>query len=502
MKGFSNKNNYFLIVVFITIFCSATFFCLHYSINPQFITMDYIWNYGFSAKIYEGLMPYRDFNLLQTPLSFYVTALLFNLLGNYFISYAIIGGFFIALTFYLFYRAILLITDNQPISINTSLLTLIYAISALALYNYNTLSIIIILSVIMLEYKSRHSTINNIAVGFLLGLLFLTKQNIFVVIVMLSSLNIIIAYGKTSVKLRILFIRGLACLLTISLYIIYLYFNGALYQFIDYAFLGLLDFSDKNKLTGSPLLYLYCLLPAVILIKSIYLIIKQRRYGLDDKLFITIFYAVGGLSMIYPLFDLNHLTMGFILTFLLVPFVFPDSERLRSPLFKTLFIACFGSLFIANSIKVKSDEMSFNSGSNHYQYVITKKDNIDQMNAVIDYIRQEKEKGNTIVMLDTRAMAYFSELSIYNDPFDMLVQGNLGYKGEEKIAEKINQLESKTLFLVGDTNRIQELDSLKAYVMCHYDYVEKVSMFFVYRKPDVVKVNPECDFQAVDIKQS
>lgn len=31
------------------------------------ITLDEIWNYGFSHSLYSGLVPYKDFNMVITP---------------------------------------------------------------------------------------------------------------------------------------------------------------------------------------------------------------------------------------------------------------------------------------------------------------------------------------------------------------------------------------------------------------------------------------------------
>lgn len=498
MKGITDKNRGALIFILLTIFGSAVFFCLHYAINPSFASMDYIWNYGFSAKINAGLMPYRDFNLLQTPLSFYITALFLNLFGNYFLVYAITGGVFISMMFYAFYKIILTVNQNNSDSLSFLIFAIIYAISSLAIYNYNTLSILIIFAMILIEFNSRISLFNNLLLGVLLGLLFLTKQNIFAFVVLMSTLNILVSRTKFREKFKILSIRGGCCFCVIGLYLLYLYSNGALYQFIDYAFLGIADFSDKNKLMDSPLILLYCIIPAIVLIKAVLLIVKERRYGLNDRLFITLFYALGALSMIYPLFDLNHLTMGFLPLLLLLPFVYSNENILNSKLPKHIFIICFVALFGSNLLKIMFNGYSFYPQSNHYQHVITQQENLEQIIAVNNYIRQQTQQGNNIVILDTRAMAYFSELDVFDSPFDMLVQGNLGYKGEEKISEQIKRLEPGTLFLIGESNRIQELLSLKSFAVCHYDYIGKVAGFLIYRKPALVKSKQNCEFGLIE----
>ena len=52
-------------------------------INP--LNLDEIWSYGFTNNIYSGLIPYKDFNVIITPLFFETGKVLFNIFGaNYF----------------------------------------------------------------------------------------------------------------------------------------------------------------------------------------------------------------------------------------------------------------------------------------------------------------------------------------------------------------------------------------------------------------------------------
>lgn len=93
------------------------------------------------------------------------------------------------------------------------------------------------------------------------------------------------------------------------------------------------------------------------------------------------------------------------------------------------------------------------------------------------------------------AMLYLSQLDIYHNPFDLVIYGNLGYKGEERIFEKIKALPSGSLFLIGDGYREKKITELKKYVSCNYDYVDNLGIlmkFNVFRKPEQIKSN-HCD---------
>ena len=51
----------------------------------QSIYCDEVWVYGFSYNISKGMIIYRDFNVLQMPLYFFIASLFIKIFGNYLI---------------------------------------------------------------------------------------------------------------------------------------------------------------------------------------------------------------------------------------------------------------------------------------------------------------------------------------------------------------------------------------------------------------------------------
>ena len=45
-------------------------------------TLDEIWNYGFSYNILNGVLPYRDFNMVLTPLYSFIMTIPLFIFGN------------------------------------------------------------------------------------------------------------------------------------------------------------------------------------------------------------------------------------------------------------------------------------------------------------------------------------------------------------------------------------------------------------------------------------
>lgn len=100
------------------------------------------------------------------------------------------GALFITLNFFLIYKIFYQITHINKAAIGFLLLTILCSLFSLRFYNYNTLSVIIITCIILREYKNRLAVTNNVLIGILFSLLFLTKQNIFFATVLLVIINI------------------------------------------------------------------------------------------------------------------------------------------------------------------------------------------------------------------------------------------------------------------------------------------------------------------------
>lgn len=510
MKFIFNRTYFFLVFSLTIIFIWSVILSLKQAVGYQLQYLDTIWNYLFAAKISLGLIPYYDFDLLQTPFSFYITAGFLILFGNNYLTYAVMSGLFVCLNYYLFYRIFYQFTKNRSAAVNWLLvlfnLELLFAIST---YNYNNLAIIIIACILLAEYRDRLALKNNLLIGFLFGLLFLTKQNLFFSIIFVSVVNILLTKIDFKIKINLLLNRGMACLTVILTYLFYLWCNNALYAFIDHVFLGLLDFSEKNTVSDSLLdplfFFLYCV-PLVILLIAIKDIIKGRRTSLNDKLFITTCYAIGGIAMVYPMFDTNHITKASLLVFLLVPYIRENRKRLIRPIFiQILFLFLYVLMpigyFNYEIDRPASSKIIIVNNLNHYNYILSRENDINDIKIVESYLKQQKKLDNQVIIADSRAMFYWSLLDIYNDPFDLLIQGNLGYKGEEKKLEKINSSSPGTYFLVGNTSHAQEITDLKKYILCNYDYVETIGhnlQFYVLRKPEQLK-EKKCNFDDLKI---
>ena len=85
------------------------FFCLFililvYTIEIIPVNIDEIWEYGYGYNISTGMVPYRDFNMVATPLYPFCIALFIKIFGSYLISVNIFNALLLLGVFYLLYK--------------------------------------------------------------------------------------------------------------------------------------------------------------------------------------------------------------------------------------------------------------------------------------------------------------------------------------------------------------------------------------------------------------
>ena len=102
------KSHYLSILIFIGIILVISPFILSRNLN----NLDEIWNYNFARNVADGLVPYRDFNMVQTPLLPLIAGLMLKLFGNELIVMRILAILLIASIFFMIYKILKLLKIN------------------------------------------------------------------------------------------------------------------------------------------------------------------------------------------------------------------------------------------------------------------------------------------------------------------------------------------------------------------------------------------------------
>ncbi|MDY5874791.1 MAG: hypothetical protein SPJ74_01810 [Bacilli bacterium] len=415
------------------------------------ITLDEIWNYGFSYNILNGKIPYLDFNIVLTPLFSFIMTLPLMIFGNNILVFNIFNIFIILGCFLLLHS---LIDDNMW------LCALIFFIPFPILYpSYNLFLLLLFLYLIYLEKNEKSDCL----IGFIVGCLILTKQSVGVFLL----LPCLLYYLKNKKK----FIsRLIGCIIPCSIFLIYLLITKSFMSFLDLCLFGLFDFAGNNSVTSKFYLFVFILICLVTII----FIVKEPKN-------IYNYYALMFYSISMPLFDAYH--VGFqILVFVLLCFInFNFLKRL--PIYSfAIFLVVYACLFVSYSYgNISSFKKMYPNNINHFEYRYLVSNQVDFTNEVSNYIK--KNKDYKYMFLDSNGY-YFR---IINDEsasyLDLINMGNWGYNGSDKLINSIKKLPKNTRFFIDGVELVgqRQIDrrAIK-YVIKHGKKVDKVGLYDIY----------------------
>ena len=264
IKNYKKQISYillFIIIFIITLIVS-------YIINP--LWGDQVWSYGFSYYISKGLIMYRDFNTIQMPLYFILDSVFIKIFGNYLIAANIFDS--------------LLITTIGVILIHENKWKGIIPLLVLQLLTTSQYNIMCLLFLFIILYLISNNKDNDYLIAYILGLTFITKQNIGVLLFIPFFF-----YSKNKIKSIIVF------LIPFIVLCIFFLINNSIVQFLDYTIFGILAFNSNKYIIPSLLV--------VQIINSLYLIYHLIKSKFQDKeaFYILIFQLIS-----YPSGDITH----------------------------------------------------------------------------------------------------------------------------------------------------------------------------------------------------
>lgn len=484
------------VIVFIFIICLSNIFGSTYS------NLDEIWNFNFARNIANGLVPYKDFNMIQTPLLSIICGGFLRVFGQELIVMRILAVITLTLIFFLIYKILKKITNNELALLGLMAFLLLFKDILCIDYNYAVLLISLILVYIeiwqkeefFLKYRSKYDFV----IGLIAGIAVLFKQTTgLAVLLACVGYKIFKIRKKEEIKefFKIAFTRLLGGLIPIIGLIVYLLINGALEDFISYAVLGTTTFSNKilykNLFEQEIISWLALFLPITLIAMFISLFMKNTA----KEVYIFFAYGIASSVVIYPISDKIHFCIGGLISFIAMIYLLFNylySEDMFSKLNKKirvgmygifsfllmfmLLINLFGALkrFDEQYIKVnKEKELT------HFKYIpenIGLKERIFEIN---EYIEEQKELGKDVYVLDAEAAIYMIPFDRYNKNYDMFLKGNLGKEGEQGIIKQIQKDTKDNIYLIKKDNRNwQTPNDVCNYVIENGEHLGNISIFW------------------------
>lgn len=421
------KNVFFFIICFLLLMIFSSF---AFDLNG-----DTIWNFGFSYNITRGLIPYIDFNMVIGPFYNLFISIFLKLFGNYLITFNIINS--------LLFSCILLFVFKK-IGWKALIIPLYLGLIP-CIFSYNTFcSLLIILILILLDSNFKYKFFY---VGLIIGAIMMTKHNVGI---FLMLINLLVIHEKRE---KILSMFGYT--IPIIVVVIYLILNNALYEYINFCYLGLGSFMNNFRIDIFSVFLL--LLVDAWLIKR-YLCMKNIKI-----LYLLIFQVI-----IFPILDFNHILIALLPIFY---YYFLNYENKKISVLWTK--AFFTSFLIINLTLMINGSLPIVYKKDTFLRYINLSNNMNYISDFSHYV-YEKEKDNKVYLFYYGAYLIRMYLNENNSIYDLINNGNLGKKETYYLDKMISNCENqKCLFILGNPNLDSQINKdFIDYIRKNYYYLE------------------------------
>ncbi|MBR3161892.1 MAG: hypothetical protein IKF19_04095 [Bacilli bacterium] len=425
-----------IILILLTVLTTLYFYL--YSV----FTYDSVWNYGFAYNIVHGLVPYKDYNMIITPLFPYLLSILILFFGHKLILYYIFISILIVLTSYICYK-----------KIGYKSIAVFFLLLAIHELGYNVLALFLFMSLL---YLLDNDDANDLLIAIIIGLMILTKQTLGLLII--PS----IIYSKNKKKTIITYI------IVFLIFLCYLIINNSLLQFVDYCFFGMFDFTSNN---GTK--FTLVTLGEIIICFSLVLALIKSKLKNKELFYILLFQII-----VFPIVDGVH----FIITF--IPILYYIFYRLNYKYINYLiYMTILSFTVVYNLLQIDYSLDTLNSNKNSFMY---KRRIQNYLNDYFIYIResQKKYKESRIYFLDSRAYLVKLELNTKINKYDLINYGNMGYHGDERYIREIDNYCDKhscVFFISGDKEIKQMNKRIIDYVKKNYNQEASSSLENIYK---------------------
>ena len=478
--------------------------------------LDEVWNYNTANAFAMGLIPYKQISMITTPLLPMINSIFLKVVFNGIMTYRVLMGIVFALIVLFIYLIIKELSSKKLLSYICAFFIGTLLIKKFLL-DYNDLFLLISLVIAFLEIRDIKKNENfnfnhNLCVGLLTGLAFLTKQTIGILLIFVMIFEVFIYMKKSGFDLKfnkfikLIGVRILGMMVPIIIFLIYLGVTGAFNDFINYAIKGVREFSnnvpyyrlfDSNDKVVSIISRLFIIVYIPLFITFILESIKNKKFN-DEliNIYVLAFCSIPVIAIIYPISDDFHLMVASVFALIIIAYLLIlvlkkiDSFIKIDVFYKKLLL--IGILFIIVLISFKNViiERNINVKENvlvpfkHYEGIYVPEYLSKRISDVTDKVQAYSNSGRESIIVDAEAAIYDIVLNRYKKNYDMLLIGNIGENGVEKIINEIKDSHNVYYFVKNPQYALnwQLPEDIVDYIRNNLKYHETVSVFDVYYK--------------------
>ena len=447
-------------------------------------------------KLHNGIQLYSQNNVIDTPLYFYLANAFLSIFGFNFFSYKLFA--------IVIFEIICLLSLNILRKLNVSTTRAVIYIILIVLpfsrdfyqsgASYNILALLFWLLGMYLIIRKEKFEVRPLEQGGVAALVFATKQNIGIYYLIGLSIFTIYNYRKDIKSILKKLFSTYAIFLCITLtWIAGLAIQGQFKDFINYCFLGIGEFARSNISVNSGYIIFYCIpfltIITLVLIKKKFKLTSESKFVKSTIFFLCFMFP--SLLMGYPIFNTTHIILAtFVPVLYCVYFIEQLVSRMKE-LFdlKIIKIILIGYLLVVIALNLYyifdyggmllNKDYTYTYDNPFFGTSSTEELN-DKIEEVVNFVKQKESDNQNVVIFSTEANLYQLVLNGNNQDFDLPLLGNWGYKGEERVLNKIKNLEN-TFILINDEDLVgQESKTIKTYIRNNYNKTGEIADFEIY----------------------
>lgn len=484
-------------------------------------TLDEIWIYNMARNISDNLLPYKDFNMVVTPLLSIICGIILKITFNELIVMRILAIFLITAIFYMIYKILEILGVKKSI-ISLVLIIIFYLFNNYFCIDYNYSVLLIILITIYNELKNTSKEIldikprNDFFLGILVGttILFKHTTGLFVSIVFIFYKLFAVSNKEEFKKfLKIACIRFLGILIPIILLIYYLTINNIWSEFLDYTVYSIPTFTNKilyskllNGYYGNDFKILSIIVPCIVLVMFLMCFIYKNKKSEDRKNMLILFvYSISASIVIYPISDKIHFFVGSLP--ILMSFVYiiynackaiiekHDTKKLVNIL--NYILIGFISILVLIILITKTGSLItyIKTAKNYNEFIHFQYINIEMsedIKVIDEFILNQNSLDKDIYILDATAALYMIPLNKYNKDYDLFLKGNIGAESEEGQIKKLKNEDKNTIILIKNEMYIrnwQNPENVRNYIINNWTKTGEIGCFDIYEKNNTGEMN-------------
>lgn len=483
------KRHQFAYSALLILFCffSQIFYCNSIDVSDELFT------FANTYKLHNGINLYSQNNVIDTPLFFWIGNLFLSIFGDNFFVYKIYG--------IIIFEVIFLLQLNilRKLKVPTARATVYVLLISLPFTktlmgsgaNYNNLAILFCLLGMNFIIKKDDLHVNIIEQGIACALIFATKQNIGIYYLMGLTIFTIYNYRKEIQKVvKKLFGTYAIFLATTMVWLTILIIQGEFKDFINYCFLGIGEFATNHFNFQDFNIVLYAI-PIIAFIIACFMKKKEKLKLNDNFTKISVFFACFTFTSLligYPIFNIYHIKLALIVPivyciYIAEQFVVNAKELFELNIIKKIIIGYISIALIVNivylGVTLSRGFYEINYKEPYFSMFATKEMQ-EKINEVTNFVKLKEKNNQKVIIFSEEANIYQILLEKNYQDFDLPLLGNWGYKGEEKVLEKIKNMEDTFILIKDKSATEQESKKIKDYIKGNYNKTGEIADFEIY----------------------